>query len=85
MLEKVRGLQTAERNLATCQESLKQALEGWYDAERLHVKSLGGKIFDEHEPVVKSHENVLSTLQNFNATYGVRVSFLLSFLPFLGC
>lgn len=74
VLEKVRGLQAAERNLAITQEALKAALEGWYDAERLHVKSLGGKIFDEHEPVVKPHETVLTTLTNFNNTYGTRVN-----------
>ncbi len=72
LLERVRAVQQAERNLQAANEQLKRGFEGWFDAERIHIKSLGGRIFDEHDPVLKQHELTTSSIVALNSVITVR-------------
>jgi hypothetical protein len=72
LLDKARAVQTAERNLQAANEHLKRGLEGWFDAERIHIKSLGGRIFDEHEPVIKQHESITQSVIAFNGVVSAK-------------
>lgn len=62
LLEKVRNVQTCQRSLQQAEEQFRQGLEGWMDVERLHLKSLTGKIFNEYENVLKPEEQTTTTL-----------------------
>jgi hypothetical protein len=65
LLERCRAVQNCERQLQNANEQLKRGLDNWFDAERIHVKSLGGRVFDEHDPVVKGNETMTSTITSF--------------------
>lgn len=51
LLDKVRAVQSAEIALQNAQEQVKVGLHSWFDAERLHIKTLNGRIYNENEPV----------------------------------
>ncbi len=64
LVEKVRNVQNCQRALQQAQDQMKQGFEGWNDVERLHLKSLGGKAFNEYENVLKPHEQTVSSFTN---------------------
>lgn len=51
---------------------MKKGLEGWYDAERIRVKNLGGKTFEDYEPVVCSNEAIINSIVGLTGVINVR-------------
>lgn len=72
LLERSRAVQNAEKQMQAANEQLKRGLEGWFDAERIHVKSLGGRVFDEHDPVIKQSESLITSVVGFNGVVTAR-------------
>jgi cell division protein FtsB len=72
LLERSRAIQSAEAYLLEQNDKFKKGLEGWFDAERIHIKSLSGKLFDEQEPVLQSHEGITNTIVALNGVITVK-------------
>lgn len=62
-LERVRTVQSLEMQLHNAHEQVKVGLHSWFDAERLHVKTFNGRIYNENEPVYPPSMSPLSTIE----------------------
>lgn len=63
LLDKVRTVQSLEMQLSNAHENVKVGLHSWFDAERLHIKTFNGRIYNENEPVYPPSMSPLSTIE----------------------
>mmetsp|Transcript_24535 Transcript_24535/g.40906 ORF Transcript_24535/g.40906 Transcript_24535/m.40906 type:complete len:746 (+) Transcript_24535:103-2340(+) len=76
-LDKVRGVQAAERAYYAAQASLAASLQQWETMERVSVKSFEGRIFDEGENVlVHVHEQPIHSVQNVGVLVAKKAALL---------
>lgn len=73
LLDKVRALQSCEAAVIQAREAVRTGMQSWFDAERLHIKSMNGRIYNENEPVLQPGLSAFATAQATNTYFSAAI------------